>query len=305
MTATPQPDDILPPRDPSAYAPLRRSGVQVSAVAALCVICVILGFAGAQLSRSLGAAGPGQTPAPLADLEAVPPDGPDLAGPAPGAAASPPSSETPDPAAGRVSESLLADLESRVLELEDAQMRVLSAASASLAAAALAEAAQTSRPFDGEMAALERTHPLTTDLRALRPLSETGVPSRAALAAEFSHAAAQAARAARMPAEKAGIMDQLAHALSAVVTLRRVGSVTGDSPDAVLSLAERQVGEGDLDAALTSLRRLPAPALEAMAPWRVRAQQRVTVDRTLSAIRAEALADLMRVQAGAKSGIRP
>ena len=86
-----------------------------------------------------------------------------------------------------------------------------------------------------------------------------------------------------------------------MVTLRRVGSVTGDSPDAVLSLAERQVGEGDLDGALTTLRRLPPPALEALAPWRVRAQQRVTVDRTLSAIRAEALADLMRVQ----TGIRP
>ncbi len=296
MTAAPEPDDILPPRDPSAYSPLRRSGVQVSAVAALCVICVILGFAGAQFARSLGGAGPGSPSAPLADLEAVPPNAPDLAGPGPSAA--PVSPATPGATTDLASDSAVAALEARVVELEDSQRRVLSAASASLAAAALAEAAQTSRPFDGEMAALERTHPLTTDLRALRPLSETGVPSRAALAAEFSHAAAQAARAARMPAEKAGIMDQLAHALSAVVTLRRVGSVTGDSPDAVLSLAERQVGEGDLDAALTTLRRLPAPALEAIAPWRVRAQQRVTVDRTLSAIRAEALADLLRVQTG-------
>ena len=296
MTAAPEPDDILPPRDPSAYSPLRRSGVQVSAVAALCVICVILGFAGAQFARSLGGAGPGSPYAPLADLEAVPPNAPDLAGPGP--SASPVSPATPGATTDLASDSAVAALEARVVELEDSQRRVLSAASASLAAAALAEAAQTSRPFDGEVAALERTHPLTTDLRALRPLSETGVPSRAALAAEFSHAAAQAARAARMPAEKAGIMDQLAHALSAVVTLRRVGSVTGDSPDAVLSLAERQVGEGDLDAALTTLRRLPAPALEAIAPWRVRAQQRVTVDRTLSAIRAEALADLLRVQTG-------
>jgi hypothetical protein len=298
MTAAPEPDDIIPPRDPSAYSPLRRSGVQVSAVAALCVICVILGFAGAQFARTLGGAEPRQPSAPLADLEAVPPNAPDLAGPAPSTLPVTPAAA--GATTGLASDSALAALEGRVVELEDSQRRVLSAASASLAAAALAEAAQTSRPFDGEMAALERTHPLTTDLRALRPLSETGVPSRAALAAEFSHAAAQAARAARMPAEKAGLMDQLTHALSAVVTLRRVGSVTGDSPDAVLSLAERQVGEGDLDAALTSLRRLPPPALEAIAPWRVRAQQRVTVDRTLSAIRAEALADLMRVQMDAR-----
>ena len=298
MTAAPEPDDILPPRDPSAYSPLRRSGVQVSAVVALCIICVILGFAGAQFARSVGQAPP--APAPVADLEAVPPDAPDLAGPAPGAPVPLVAAPAPDPAADLASDSDLTALESRVAELEDAQQRMLSAASASLAAAALAEAAQTSRPFDGEMAALERTHPLTTDLRALRPLSETGVPSRAALAADFTNAAAQAARAARIPGETAGVWDQLLHALSAVVTLRRVGSVTGDSPDAVLSLAERQVGEGDLDAALTTLRRLPPPALEALAPWRVRAQQRVTVDRTLSAIRAEALADLMRVQTGIK-----
>ena len=297
MTAAPEPDDILPPRDPSAYSPLRRSGVQVSAVIALCVICVILGFAGAQFAQTFGQPQPAPAPTPLADIEAVPPDAPGLAGPPPGAQPT-----TQDvPAADLASDSDLTALESRVAELEDAQQRMLSAASASLAAAALAEAAQTSRPFDGEMAALERTHPLTTDLRALRPLSETGVPSRAALAADFTNAAAQAARAARIPGETAGVWDQLLYALSAVVTLRRVGSVTGDSPDAVLSLAERQVGEGDLDGALTTLRRLPPPALEALAPWRVRAQQRVTVDRTLSAIRAEALADLMRVQ----TGIRP
>lgn len=274
-------DDITPPRDPAAFARPRNRGIGIVAIGALCVICVALGFAGSQFAGRLAPRDPA-APQPVA---AVPPnlDGqpraavPDLAG---------------APSAAPVTASGYEDLEVRLASVEASQQRTLSAAGAALAAAGLAEAAQTSRPFEAELAALERVLPLSPDARALRPMAETGVPSRAALAAEYADIAARASTAARQPGEGAGIVDRILHALSGIISIRRVGETAGNSPDAVLARAERQADEGDLTGALNTLRALPAGAANAMAPWRARAQQRVALDQHLANIRAQALADL-------------
>lgn len=297
MTA-PDTDDIAPPRDPAAFA-RRRRGIGIVAVSALCVVCVALGFAGSQILDRFAdtppVAGPAE-PATPPNLEAqvrAPTPTPVLAG-APSAA----------PAAA----SNYGDLELRLANIEASQHRTLVAASAALAATGLAEAAQTSRPFANELAALERILPLSPDARALRPMAETGVPSRAALAAEFDASAGRASTAARAPGEGAGVVDRILHALSAVVSIRRVGETTGNAPDAVLTRAERQAAEGDLGGALTTLRGLPPGATAEMAEWRARAQQRVALDQHLANIRAQALSDLASASGGpsdADGGIRP
>src|SRR5690606_369785 len=166
-----------------------------------------------------------------------------------------------------------------------------------LAAAALVEASQGARPFDGELTALLAAAPGLGDLAALRPLAQAGAPTRAALAAGFPDFAARAVIAARAPGERAGLMARIGYALSQVIILRRVGETNGSAPDAVLARAERLVEDGDLDQALRTLAALPPPAREALAPWLARAERRAEIDRRVAALRAKALADLAR-QAG-------
>jgi hypothetical protein len=196
---------------------------------------------------------------------------------------------TPEPSAE------LTALQARVAALEAGQTRTVNAAAAALAAASLAEATQGSGPFDAELAALERLMPLSAEVRALKPFAEGGAPSRAALAAEFDAAAAKASLAARDPGETGGFLERLRHALSSIVSIRQVGSTTGDAPDAVLARADAAVAEGDIPGALTLLRGLPPTAAQAMAPWQSRALQRVAVDRQVAAIRSRALSDLVDV----------
>ena len=71
-----------------------------------------------------------------------------------------------------------------------------------------------------------------------------------------------------------------------MVTLRRVGEVPGDSADAVIARAERQLEDGDLTAALAALDTLPPAARNALAPWRERAEGRAVVDRRIAEIRS-------------------
>ena len=163
-----------------------------------------------------------------------------------------------------------------------------------LAAAALMEASQTSHAFAEELAALDAISPPSADLRSLRRLAETGAPSRASLAASYPDFAARAAAASGAPAQGETIGDRIQNALSRVVTLRRVGDVPGDSVDARLARAERQLGDGDLEAALKTLEALPASTREALSVWRTRAERRAEIDRRVASIRAEALEDLAR-----------
>lgn len=284
MTAAPDPAEITPPTDPAAYGRPRSLGVAFWAVIALCVLSVVVGAAVTRFAPMVWA-GLGEAPAPAATPAALP-DSFDLATPA----AVRPVDTTPV----APSSAEIAALQARVQALETGQTRTVSAAAAALAAASLAEATQGSGSFETELAALERVLPLSGEVRALRPYAENGVTSRAALAAEFDSVAAKAAVAARDPGERAGFFARVGHALSAIVTIRRVGA-GGDGPDAVLARAGDAVAGGDLEGALKILRDLPPKAAQAMAPWRGRAQQRVAVDRQVAAIRALALSDLMAV----------
>lgn len=187
-----------------------------------------------------------------------------------------------------------AALEERIAALEAAQARMSRASAAAVAAAALADAAEGSEPFAGELASLERLSPTSRGIRALRELAEQGAPTRAQLAAEFPAAAARAARAARGE-EGAGFFASLSRWFGSIFNLRRIGSLEGDSADAVLARAERRVREGDLEGALAQLQSLPAPAREAMIDWTAPAERRVEIERRISALRAQALGDLSGV----------
>jgi hypothetical protein len=274
-------DDLSQPRDPASYGRAGLMGRGFWLLLLFGLACVIAGVALATLGPKLFAAKPPAAPAAA----------PQVAPPRPTADLSPPD-QAPAPEASPPSEAV-AKLSGRLDQLESAQSRTAENAAEALAASALMDAAQTSRPFPDELAALAAVSPPSAELRSLRRLAETGAPSRAALAAQYPDYAARAAGAARTPGE--GVLARIQAALARVVVVRRVGEVAGNGVDALLARAERDVQDGDIDHALRTLDRLPPAGQAAMAPWRAQAEQRAELDRRVSALRAEALEDLARL----------
>jgi hypothetical protein len=276
------PSEITAPRDPADYRPKPLMGVTFWAMIALMLLCVLAGVAIAvvvprvfgpkppvgRAAETSPAAEPVATPAAPPPLTAVPAATP----------AAPPADVT--------------RLSARVATLESQQTHATQAAAAALAASAVVEATQGAGPFAEELSSLRAISPPSPELQALARLAQAGAPSRTALAASFPEYAALAASAARAPGDKAGLGDRIVYALSRVVSLRRVGDLSGDGVDAVLARAERQVEDGDLDRALRTLDRLPPAARDAMAPWRNRAERRAEIDRNAMALRSRALQTL-------------
>jgi hypothetical protein len=269
------PADLTAPLDPAAYRP-RRAARSPWFIAGFGLACLGAGAA-------LGVGGlkfAGRAPKPAAALPAV-------ASPAPSAPIAPfPSAlQIPEPPAGPA----LGDIEARLSRLEKQERLDARAAAQALAAAALVEAAQGSRPFPGEVAAARAAAPAAFELTQLAQLAVEGAPSRAALAAGFSTYAATAASAIHAPKDGDGLGARLVHALSKIVAIRRVGPVDGDGPDALLARAELHIADGDLERALPLLDRLPASARAALQPWRLRAERRIQIDQALAGLRLRAL----------------
>ena len=286
MTLAPDPVESNAPRDPALYARRRLLGPGFWALIAFGIICVAAGAALARFGPTwfTGAKSPPAIQQPAAS---PPPTQTGTVQPSPyapsGAVAVPP-----------MASEDVAQLEGRVAVLETGQQRTLDVAGAALAAATLADAARTARPFAEALAGLERVLPLSPDLRALAGLAQDGAPTRAGLAVEFETLAARAAVAARDPGRNADFLARLRHALSSIVSIRQVGSTQGGMPDAVLSRAQNLLNEGDVEGALTALEGLPAAAQTVLAPWRAAAERRVEIDRHIAAIRADALAGLLQ-----------
>ena len=284
-----QPDasEIGAPKDPAGYRPRALLGATFWAMLALMLLCVMAGVAIAEFGPRVMMRRP---PARSAAAEAT------LAAETPAAApaVAPPAPITPNAPAAPAAD--VARLSARVATLEAQQGHAAQAAAAALAASAVVDAAQGAGPFADELASLRAILPPSPELAALARLAAVGAPSRTALAASFPEYAAQAASAARAPSQKggdkAGLGDRIVYEFSRVVSLRRVGDVPGDSVDALLARAERQVEDGDLDRALRTLDRLPPGARDALAPWRGRAERRAEIDRNAQALRARALQTL-------------
>lgn len=253
--------------------------------------CVFAGVAldryGPQLFRP--AASPSSPAEKAAPVPPVSPVGAAVSGAAPAAEAPP----LPD-ASDQAPDAAIFAINQRVGRLESDQHRQAAASAAVLAAAALQQASQTSRPFDDDLTAVEPLLPASTDMRALHRLAQTGAPTRSALASAFPAVAASAAVAARTPGKDAGPFAEALHALASIVTIRRVDDTAGKGPDAVLARVERLLDDGELDAASKALDDLPKTAQDSMVSWRSGLERRAEIDRRIGAVRASALRDLSR-----------
>ena len=296
MTA-PDPAQLAAPVDPAAYGPRTRLLTPAFwLVIGFAVLCILAGAWIAVMAPKVFKPRPAPPPAPaVAPIASVDARLADIQARLAEQQASPPQPLAPASAE-------IAALTQRVQRLEDDRRHIAGAAAGAVAAASLSEAANASRPFGGELAIISTTVADSPDLRALRPLADTGAPTLASLAAEFPDAAARAAVASRAHAQGAGLFATIAQAFAAILTIRRVDKLDGKGVDAVLARAGRHVDDGDLGGAVAELTALPPPGQEAIRPWRERAQKRVEIDRRVAAVRATALAELIRA---ARTGEAP
>ena len=158
-------------------------------------------------------------------------------------------------------------------------------------AARLGAALDAGQPFANELALLA---PLAQgDARlgelsaTLQPLAQTGVVSRATLAAEFP-AVAKAALADDLADDSFG--QRLLGKVKGVVSLRRVGSdVQGDTAEAKLARAEAALEGGDLAKAVDLVKSLPPQTQRATSAWLARAEARLAAQKAIDQISAHAV----------------
>jgi hypothetical protein len=119
---------------------------------------------------------------------------------------------------------------------------------------------------------------------ALSSVAEEGVPTLAALQADFAAPAREALEAARRSAPGGEAGDRVLTFLQTQLGIRSLEPKDGDSADAILSRAQAAAREGDLMRAVEELRNLPEPALSEMQTW---------IDRAMSRAEATAAADAL------------
>ena len=270
------------PRDPAEYRPKPLLGVGFWVMVAFGLLCVLAGVAVTLLGPRLMSAKP-EVIAPAALEPAQKPV----------TALSPPYPANAEPA--RVTLDEVGQLKARIAVLEGQGARSTEAATAALAAAALIEATQGSKPFVEEYEALRAAVPTLPELTGLSRLAEIGAPSQGALAISFESLAAKAASRSRKPPQDAGLGARIAYAAGKVVTIRQVDDIEGDSPDALVARAELSLQEGEVVAALALLDRLPPKGRAALAGWREGAERRAVIDRDVAALRLRAVRDLTPV----------
>lgn len=167
----------------------------------------------------------------------------------------------------------------RLAEAEAEASRRASEATAAAEAAAhkaqldqLREAVTSGASFEAELAALD-----DPDLTATLSPHAAGVPTLAALQADFPEAARQSLQLARANAPNTGWGGRLTDFLAAQTGARSLTPREGDDPDAVLSRAEFALSEGRLADALAEARILDDTIRAPLVGWITRAEARLTV----------------------------
>jgi hypothetical protein len=150
------------------------------------------------------------------------------------------------------------------------------------ALADLAQAAASDSPAPEALDRLAATGDVPPALGALRE----GLMPMQALQDGFPAAARAALAAIPVPAD-APVTDRVIGFLRAQTGARSLAPRAGDDPDAILARAEAALRAGDLSGALREIDGLPAPAAQAMAPWRRPAQERADAIAALDALVAD------------------
>jgi uroporphyrinogen-III synthase len=157
-------------------------------------------------------------------------------------------------------------------------------------AARLNSALELGLPFAGDLDLLaplvQGDAKLTEIAGQLQPSAQTGVASRAALAAEFP-AVAKAALAQDLADDSFG--ERVLGKLRSLISLRRVGDVPGDAVDAKIARAEVALNQGDLAKAVGLMKSLPPNVVNAASAWLAKAEAHLAAEQAVDRLSAYAV----------------
>ena len=189
-------------------------------------------------------------------------------------------------------QSTVATLTSRLAALEDkagdaasqrrheAQVLALSQLAADLRAGGGYEdslrTAQTLAGGDAELGEI---------LTPLASQAATGAPTLAQLRQRFETVAPEIVRAGIADAS-GDWLERTTNRLASLITIRRVGEVSGDSVEAIVARAETRLGYGDLAAAVKQLETLTGAPARAADGWLEAARQRLAAQSAADKLQA-------------------
>ena len=188
--------------------------------------------------------------------------------------------------AGRVDqfEASLSALAQRVDEVAEAPGSAII-----IAASALKAAIDRGQPFANELETFAALAPDAPEIAELRALADSGVPTRAQIAAE-SDAAANAMIAASRPVDpEAGIIDRLWLSAMGLIQVRPIGMVEGEGVPENVARLDAAVTAGDYGRAIEEFETLPDDAKAAGEDFIARVRARHAADTLIDQALAAAL----------------
>jgi hypothetical protein len=158
-----------------------------------------------------------------------------------------------------------------------------------VAVTALKTAIDRGGPFLAELDALKSIAPEDPAVKELAQDAPTGVATRTELRATFPQTASAMLDAIHQPDPNEGIFDRLVSSAMSGIRVRPVGSVDGDTPEAVIARIENKLNDGDLKGASLEWANLPEPAKSAGQDFKEKLDRRLHVETVIDAAVAAAM----------------
>ncbi|KSV84654.1 hypothetical protein N183_12575 [Sinorhizobium sp. Sb3] len=159
-----------------------------------------------------------------------------------------------------------------------------------VAVTALKSAIDRGGPFLAELDALRSIAPDEQAVTALAQDAQVGVPTRSDLRREFPKTADAMLDALNQPDPNEGIFDRLVSSAMSGIRVRPVGSVEGETPEAVIARIEDKLNNGDLKGAALEWDGLPDAAKPAGEAFKAKLDQRLRVEAAIDAAVAATMA---------------
>ncbi|AYD02823.1 COG4223 family protein [Neorhizobium sp. NCHU2750] len=155
-------------------------------------------------------------------------------------------------------------------------------AARAVAAAALKSAIDRGGSFSPELETYKTLAADDPSIAELQPLAAKGVMSRVELQAQASSVANAMIDAVSQPDPNLGIADRLMASALSVIKVRKVGDVTGNTPEDIIARFEDRLRSGDLQAAASEWAALPKPAKAASQGFKQELDARIKVESLVS-----------------------
>jgi hypothetical protein len=158
-----------------------------------------------------------------------------------------------------------------------------------VAASALKTAIDRGGPYLAELEAFASIAPDDPSLAGLREHAAVGVPARSDLVRDFQATADAILDAVHQPEGDEGILNRLMSSAASAIRVRPVGSIEGDTPEAVVARIENKLQNGDFKGAQIEWQTLPEKGQAAAVDYKRKLDERVNVEGLIGTVVSGAL----------------